>query len=213
MMNSYTKILGVCVLACTAQVTLAAGSSGVERHTGDFLNALAAGGGKPLEQLSPVDARAVLAGAQAGASSQSLKVDFTEKTINAGGHDIKLAVVRPAGAGGTLPVFMFFHGGGWVLGDFPTHERFLRDLVVGSGAAAVFVNYTRSPEAHYPAAINEAYAATLWVAEHGAEIKVDGKRLAVAGNSVGGNMDRPATLRCDLRSRGGGASSPDTDPR
>jgi acetyl esterase/lipase len=155
----------------------------------------------------------VLAGAQAGASSQSLKVDFTEKTINAGGHDIKLAVVRPAGAGGTLPVFMFFHGGGWVLGDFPTHERFVRDLVVGSGAAAVFVNYTRSPEAHYPAAINEAYAATLWVAEHGAEIKVDGKRLAVAGNSVGGNMDRPATLRCDLRSRGGGASSPDTDPR
>jgi acetyl esterase/lipase len=160
----------------------------VERHTEDFLNALSAGGGKPLEQLSPADARAVLVGAQAGASLQPLKVDIAEKTINAGGHDIKLTVVRAAGAGGTLPVFMFFHGGGWVLGDFPTHERFVRDLVVGSGAAAVFVNYTRSPEAHYPVAINEAYAATLWVAEHGAEIKVDGKRLAVAGNSVGGNM-------------------------
>jgi acetyl esterase/lipase len=83
---------------------------------------------------------------------------------------------------------MFFHGGGWVLGDFPTHERLVRDLVVGSGAAAVFVNYTPSPEAHYPVAINQAYAATKWVAEHGKEINVDGKRLAVAGNSVGGNM-------------------------
>jgi acetyl esterase len=187
-MNRYTKVLAACLLACTAQVTLAAGSPGVERQTEGFLNVLAAAGGKPLEQLSPADARAVLVGAQAGASLQSLKVDIAEKTINAAGHEIKLTVVRPAGAGGTLPVFMFFHGGGWVLGDFPTHERFVRDLVVGSGAAAVFVNYTPSPEAHYPVAINEAYAATLWVAEHGAEIKVDGKRLAVAGNSVGGNM-------------------------
>ena len=83
---------------------------------------------------------------------------------------------------------MFFHGGGWVLGDFPTHERFVRDLVVESGAVAVFVNYTPSPEAKYPTAINQAYAATKWVAENGKDIKVDGSRLAVAGNSVGGNM-------------------------
>ena len=187
-MNRYTKVLAASLLACTAQATLAAGSPGVERHVQGFLDALAAGGGKPLEQLSPADARAVLVGAQAGASLQSLKVEIAEKTISVAGHDIKLTVVRPAGANGTLPVFMFFHGGGWVLGDFPTHERFVRDLVVGSGAAAVFVDYTPSPEAHYPVAINEAYAATLWVAEHGADIKVDGKRLAVAGNSVGGNM-------------------------
>ena len=83
---------------------------------------------------------------------------------------------------------MFFHGGGWVLGDFPTHQRMVRDLVVYSGAAAVFVDYTPSPEAQYPVAINQAYAATNWVAQHGKEIGVDGKRLAVAGNSVGGNM-------------------------
>jgi acetyl esterase/lipase len=83
---------------------------------------------------------------------------------------------------------MFFHGGGWVLGDFPTHERLVRDLVVGSGAVAVFVNYTPSPEAKFPEPINQAYAATQWVAQHGAEIQVDGSRLAVAGNSVGGNM-------------------------
>jgi acetyl esterase len=87
-----------------------------------------------------------------------------------------------------LPVFMFFHGGGWVLGDFPTHERMVHDLVVASGAAAVFVNYTSSPEAHYPIAINQAYAATKWVAAHGKEVGIDASRLAVAGNSVDGNM-------------------------
>src|SRR6185369_1642836 len=97
-------------------------------------------------------------------------------------------IVRPSGAKGVLPAFMFFHGGGWILGDFPTHERFVRDLVVDSGAAAVFVNYSPSPEAHYPVAINQAYAATKWVAENGAQILVDGKRMAVVGNSVGGNM-------------------------
>lgn len=89
---------------------------------------------------------------------------------------------------------MFFHGGGWVLGDYPTHERLVRDLVANSGAVAVFVNYTPSPEAGYGVAIGQAYAATRWVAEHGAEINVDGKRLAVAGNSVGGNMAAVVSL-------------------
>ncbi len=167
---------------------MAAGSPGVEHNVQGFLEAVAAGGGKPLEQLSPVDARAVLSSVQAGPKLDLPKVDISSKTIRADGREIKLNVVRPAGVTGTLPVFMFFHGGGWVLGDFPTHERLVRDLVVGSGAAAVFVNYTPSPEAPYPVAINEAYAATRWVAENGLEIGVDGKRLAVAGNSVGGNM-------------------------
>src|ERR1700722_1962160 len=136
-MNRYAKDLAGSLLASTARVTLAAGSPGGERHAEGFLNALAAAGGKPLQQLSPADARAALVGLQAGPSLQSLKVDITEKTINAAGHDIKLTVVRPAGAGGTLPVFMFFHGGGWVLGDFPIHERFVCDLVAGSGAGAL----------------------------------------------------------------------------
>ena len=70
------------------------------------------------------------------------------------GQNIKLNIVKPANSKEILPVFMFFHGGGWVLGDFPTHQRMLRALVVESGAAAVFVNYTPSPEAHYPVAVN-----------------------------------------------------------
>jgi acetyl esterase/lipase len=172
----------------------AAGSPGVERNTQAFLEALATGGGKPIEQLSPTDARAVLTGAQAGVKLDLPKADIAEKTVSVDGENVDLTVVRPADAKEVLPVFMFFHGGGWVLGDFPTHERLVRDLVAGSGAAAVFVNYTPSPEARYPTAINQAYAATKWVAEHGLEIKVDSKRLAVVGNSVGGNMAAVVSL-------------------
>ena len=187
-MNRFTKTLATSAIALVTNAAMAAGSPGVERHVQGFLDAVAAGGGKPLEQLSVADARAVLVGAQAGPNLVLPKADISNKTIHVDGKDIKLTIVRPSGVKSTLPVFMFFHGGGWVLGDFPTHERLVRDLVAGSGAAAVFVNYTPSPEARYPVAINEAYAATKWVAEHGGEINVDGKRLAVAGNSVGGNM-------------------------
>ncbi|TWC18961.1 MULTISPECIES: alpha/beta hydrolase [unclassified Pseudomonas] len=185
-MNTFTQALTGTLLALGVSSAFADGI--VEHNTQAFLDALNAGTGKPLEQLSPKDARAVLVGAQAGVKLTLPKADVSEKTIQVDGQSISLTIVRPAGVKGELPVFMFFHGGGWVLGDFPTHERLVRDLVAGSGAVAVFVNYTPSPEAHYPVAINQAYAATKWVAEHGKQINVDGKRLAVAGNSVGGNM-------------------------
>src|SRR5712692_9078997 len=171
-----------------------AGSPGVQRNIQVFLQALAAGGGKPMEQMTPAEARAVLEGAQSSVPLDLPKADVTQRTISTDGQTVKLVVVRPAGVTGTLPVFMFFHGGGWVLGDFPTHERFVRDLVAGSGATAVFVEYDRSPEARYPVAINQAYAATRWVAAYGKEIGVDGERLAVVGNSVGGNMAAVVSL-------------------
>ena len=193
-MNFIQKAASLTVLALSINTAFAAESTYVEHQTQGFLNALAAGGGKPLEQLSPKDARAVLTGAQ-----QSVKVDLSgvqvsDRSIKVAGESIGLKIVRPANVKGDLPVFMFFHGGGWVLGDYPTHERLIRDLVVNSGAVAVYVNYTPSPEVHYPTAINQAYAATKWVAEHGKEIGVDGSRLAVAGNSVGGNMAAVVSL-------------------
>ncbi|MCQ9424061.1 alpha/beta hydrolase [Pseudomonas sp. LJDD11] len=187
-MKSIKISLVASLLALSVNSAFAAGSPGVEHDTQAFLEALAAGGGKPLEQLSPKDARAVLTGAQASVKVDLSGVEVTPRTITVDGQAINLQIVRPAKVKGDLPVFMFFHGGGWVLGDFPTHQRLIRDLVVGSGAVAVYVDYTPSPEAQYPAAINQAYAATRWVAEHGKQIGVDGKRLAVAGNSVGGNM-------------------------
>ncbi|SHF21173.1 Acetyl esterase/lipase [Microbulbifer donghaiensis] len=181
-----SKLVFSLFFALDAAVAFAAGSAGVEQNTQKFLEALEQGGGKPLEQLSPRDARAVLTGAQQGAKLPP--ADVAEKTIEVDGKPLRLTIVKPQGSKGTLPVFMYFHGGGWVLGDYPTHERLIRDLVNRSGAAAVYVDYTPSPEAKYPTAINQAYAATKWVAEHGKEIGVDGSRLAVAGNSVGGNM-------------------------
>lgn len=153
-----------------------------------FLKALNAGGGKPIEQLSPAEARQVLTGAQ-----QSVKVDYSgieesERKITQDGQTVNIHITKPVGVKANAPVFIFIHGGGWVLGDYPTHRRLVRDLVVESGAVAVFPDYTPSPEARYPVAINQIYAATKWVAEHGQEIGVNGKNLAIAGNSVGGNM-------------------------
>ena len=196
-MKTAFKHLALASVAAASFLTfnaLAAGNPNVEQATQKFLETLASGGGKPIEQMSPQEARAVLTGAQAGSKIPMPAADMSEKTITQDGVQVKLTIVRPAGAKGVLPAFMFFHGGGWVLGDFPTHERLVRDLVAGSGAAAVFVNYTPSPEARFPVAINEAYAATKWVASHGSEIRVDGKRLAVAGNSVGGNMAAAVSL-------------------
>lgn len=192
-MNTFAKVLTGSLLALSVTHAFAANGD-VEHNTQAFLDVLNAGTGKPMEQLTPKEARAVLTGAQAGVKLTLPKADVSQKTIQVDGQPLDLTIVRPAGVKGTLPVFMFFHGGGWVLGDYPTHERLVRDLVVGSGAVAVFVNYTPSPEAHYPVAINQAYGATKWVAEHGKDINVDGKRLAVAGNSVGGNMAAVVSL-------------------
>jgi acetyl esterase len=167
----------------------------------EFLKALNTGG-PGLETLPVPDARQVLVGAQASANVDLSGVETTQRTIEQDGYTVPLHIVRPTGTADTaLPVFIFIHGGGWVLGDFPTHQRMVRDLVVESGYVAVFVDYTPSPDAQYPQAINEIYAATKWVAENGTEINVDGKSLAIVGNSVGGNM---TTVTClQAKEKGG----------
>jgi acetyl esterase len=165
----------------------------VERHVRKFLHELNSSGGKPLETLPPGEARQVLVSAQKGATLPPCDVE--DRQIEQDDLQVKITIVRPKGSTGVLPVFMFFHGGGWILGDFPTHERFVRDLVVDTGFAAVFVNYTPSPEAQYPEAVNQAFAATKWVAKHGGEINVDHHRLAIVGNSVGGNMTAVIALK------------------
>jgi acetyl esterase len=166
----------------------------IEREVRTFLKGLNSNDGKPMETMAPGEARKVLEGAQTSVTVDVSGIDVSEKTITTDGLTIKLFIVRPAGVKEALPAFMFFHGGGWVLGDFPTHKRFIRDLVVNSGMVAVHVEYSRSPEVHYPVALNECYAATKWVAEHGAEINVLGDKLAVVGNSVGGNLTAAVAL-------------------
>ncbi len=166
----------------------------LEPKTQAFVDALKAQGGKPIYQLSYQDARKVLEDAQA-VSVRKPPADIEEKTLPVGPTgEVSVRIYRPRGAKGALPVVMYFHGGGWVLGSKNTHERLLRDLVNGTNAAFVFVNYTPSPEAKFPVPIEQAYAATRYVAEHGRELNLDATRLALAGDSVGGNMTAAVTL-------------------
>jgi len=196
MKNSFFKGIALSALATlmfntttvAQQKTPAAQDPNISKDIRAFLKVLNSGNGKPLEQMTPEEARLVLVGAQNSVTYDYSDIEETEKTITQDGLTVKLHIVKPKGAKDGLPVFMFFHGGGWVLGDYPTHRRLVRDLVVNSGAVAVFPDYTPAPDARFPIAINQAYAATKWTAAHGKEIGVDGTRLAVAGNSVGGNM-------------------------
>jgi acetyl esterase len=168
-----------------------------------FADLLAAASGPPLSTLSLDDARAVLDQAQSGRVDLA-PAEVEEHTIPGGpGGTVSLTVVRPMERNGSLPAVVYTHGGGWVLGNFATHERLVRDLTEQTGAAFVFVNYTRSPEAQHPVAIEEVYATVRWVAEHGAELGLDGDRIAVAGDSVGGNMTAAVTLLA--KERGGPA--------
>ncbi|MFM0245564.1 alpha/beta hydrolase [Paraburkholderia sediminicola] len=196
-MKTFKPLLLATVLAVSSTLAIAAAPAtpaSPDLVTSQFLKALNSGTGPAINTMTPAQARQVLIGAQNGVKVDLSGIDVSNKTIEQDGITVPITIVRPQGATGTLPVFMFFHGGGWILGDFQTHERLVRDLVVQSGAVAVFVNYTPSPEARYPVAINQAYAATKWVAEHGNEIGVDGSRLAVVGNSVGGNMAAVVSL-------------------
>ncbi len=145
--------------------------------------------------------RAIVTALQAKTPVDLSGITIAEKTITEAGRSVKLYIVKPDKAQGPLPAIMFFHGAVWIAGNFENHKRLVRDLVVGSGAAAVFVEYTPIPDAVYPTQIEEAYAASQWVAAHGAEIGVDGSRMAVAGNSVGGNM--AAVVALMAKDRGG----------
>lgn len=173
----------------------------IDHRVRQFLEQLNSSGGRPLEELGPAEARSVLTKLQNSVEVELPPARVTQRSIDHLGQQVDLTVVHPAGEKRVTPAFMFFHGGGWVLGDFPTHERLVRDLVALSGVAAVFVNYTPSPEVRYPVAINQAYAATDWVAKFGREIDVDGSRLAVVGNSAGGNMATVVALMA--KDRGG----------
>jgi acetyl esterase len=160
----------------------------LEAKTQAFIDALSAQGGKPIYELSYKEARKVLEDAQAGHGTAQ-PADVEEKMLPVGPTgQVSVRIYRPKGTKAPLPVVMYFHGGGWVLGSKHTHDRLLRDLVTGTHAAFVFVNYTPSPEAQFPVPIEQDYAATEYIAEHGKDFGFDTSRLAVAGDSVGGNM-------------------------
>lgn len=127
-------------------------------------------------------------------------VTTVERTITQNGQTVKLYIMTPEHPTGKPGVLMFIHGGVWIVGNFQNHGRLLRDLVVGSGQVGVFVEYTPLPQARFPTQLEQSYAALQWVAAHASEFGADGSRIAVAGNSVGGDMTAALTLMTKDRS-------------
>jgi acetyl esterase len=154
-----------------------------------------------LFDLPPAEGRKAVDEVQSGDVDKP-EIDEEWVTISGGPTgEVKVRIVKPRGATGLLPVIFYIHGAGWVFGDAQTHDRLVRELAVGVGAAVVFPEYDRSPEAHYPVAIEQNYTAARWVVSEGESKGLDAGRIAVAGDSVGGNMSIALTLMA--KERGG----------
>jgi len=155
-----------------------------------------------LFNLGPEKGRIVLDEVQSGVVSKPV-VAIEDLTIEGRTTtcQVSIRILRPQDAPAMLPVIVFIHGAGWVFGDHITHDRLIRELAVGAQAAVVFPNYSLSPEAKYPTAIEESYIVVKWVAEQGQKHGLDVDRLAIAGDSVGGNMAAAVTLMA--KERGG----------
>jgi len=165
----------------------------LEPVTQAFVDSLA--GAPPLYTLSPHAARDVLAGAQKSVKVTLAPASSEDRVLNVGPKGrTQIRVYRPKNGKGQLPVVIYTHGGGWVLGDRETHDRLVRELTIGTNAVFVFVDYDRSPESRYPDAVEESYAVLKYVTEHPDEFGVDASRVAIAGDSVGGNMTAVVAL-------------------
>ncbi len=152
-----------------------------------------------LADLGPVEGRKVVDQTQAGETVKP-PVDEEWITVPAGPTGtVRVRIVRPQGVSGALPVILFVHGAGWVFGNAGTHDRLVRELCVGTGAAVVFPEYDLSPEVRYPVAIEQEYAVARWVTSDGASKDLDPTRIAVCGDSVGGNMSAALTLMAKQR--------------
>ncbi|MGV9628767.1 alpha/beta hydrolase [Streptomyces sp. NPDC003487] len=152
-----------------------------------------------LFDLTPAEGRKAVDEVQSGEIAKPA-VDEEWVTVQGGPTgSVRARIVRPAGATGTLPVILYIHGAGWVFGNAHTHDRLVRELAVGAEAAVVFPEYDLSPEARYPVAIEQNYAVARWIVDEGAGQGLDGTRLAVAGDSVGGNMTAALTLMAKQR--------------
>ncbi len=153
-----------------------------------------------LFDLGPVEGRKAVDDVQSGEGVTKPEIEEEWVDID-GAHPVRVRIVKPAGTTGRLPVLIYIHGAGWVFGNAHTHDRLVRALAVGAGAAVVFPEYDLSPEARYPVAIEQNFAVAQWILAQGSEKGLDATRLAVAGDSVGGNMAAALTLMA--KERGG----------
>lgn len=197
-MNLNLKIIAITIGASfMAQVAMAAPDAAVDPRIDPQIRSFLAELNKdssPFWELPQPKPQETLTGLQSQTTVDMSGVRTTEKTITQDGRSVKLFIMKPDHARGKSGVLLFIHGGVWIAGNFQNHQRLLRDLVVGSGQTAVFVDYTSLPEARFPTQLEECYAALKWIAGHADELDVDPSRIAVAGNSVGGNMSAALTL-------------------
>jgi acetyl esterase len=169
----------------------------LEPHTQSFVDIVSKA--DPLYNLPYDGARAVLSAVQSDKIATAATT--TEDTVFPVGPtgEVNIRIVRPEATTGALPAIMYFHGGGWVMGDRHTHDNLIRELSAQSGAAVIFVEYVNAPELQYPDNNEQAYAATEYVAAHAGELGIDASRIAVAGDSAGGNMAAAVTLMASER--------------
>jgi acetyl esterase len=153
----------------------------------------------PIYELTLEEARNTLVRIQSTPVEQT-DVQIENLNVASESGTLRLRVIRPVHVGERSPVILYLHGGGWVLGDATTHDRLVRELAIRSNAIAVFLDYDRAPEHQYPVAIEQAHAAAKFVSEHAEELGIDSARLAVAGESSGGNMAAVVSLLAKQRS-------------
>lgn len=154
--------------------------------------------GPPLSSVSLAAARKAVEAAQS-APLPMPDVDESWATLSSAFGDFEVRIVRPRGSAGLLPAILYLHGGGWILGSWITHDLLTRRLAVGANAAVAFVEYSRAPEAKYPVQIEQCYAAARWITDQGAGGGFDATRIAVAGDSAGGNMSTVLALMAKRR--------------
>ncbi|TXS20426.1 alpha/beta hydrolase [Streptomyces sp. adm13(2018)] len=153
-----------------------------------------------LYQIPVAEGRKAVDDVQSGEGVAMPAVEEEWVTVHGGPTgDVRARIVRPHGSTGVLPVILYLHGAGWVFGNAHTHDRLVRELAVGTGAAVVFPEYDLSPEVRYPVAIEQNYTVAQWIAREGRHKGLDGTRIAVAGDSVGGNMTAALTLMAKQR--------------
>lgn len=176
-------------------------SKGIEPTTRAFLESIDAQKGPQIYEIPVAEGRAAFTRLQAVPVTK-LPADIEDRTIPGGPKgQVAVRILRPKGVTQPRPAIVYSHGAGWVFGDKDIFDRLMRDLVNGTKAAVVFVDFSRSPEAKYPVAIEESYAVVKYVAENGKALNLDSSKLAVAGDSVGGNMTAAVTLMA--KERGG----------
>ncbi|HEX2977897.1 MAG TPA: alpha/beta hydrolase [Candidatus Babeliales bacterium] len=185
-------------------------ASGVEKNSNyknldpqvaQFLSNLAKNDGPPIYTLPVEQARKVLDDLQAG-SVGTIPADIKDITIKGGPtKEVSVRLIRPQGSKGILPAVVYVHGGGWILGNKNTHDRLVRQIANHANVVVAFINYTPSPEAQYPVPTEQIYSAASYLAKNAAKYQIDPKRMAIAGDSVGGLM---ATVVAQLAKQRGG---------